>query len=179
MTDGLLEALRKKVTTSWTYVWGDRDGNDVEAALDEHESLYAYTRTLEEECEDLRQRVVELEGTLEAIHDIGAEKTSKEEKIAKLVSFARNRGGDQVVLTAETVQGVTGVSQRYAYDLIDELPQQYEWFVDRSDASQYGDLQINTESQDRALIVDIEQLQRDPEALNKFNNADGEKGGVE
>jgi len=97
-----------------------------------------------------------------------------------MLQFAENRAqnpDDRVALKCNDITGATGVSRRYAYDLIDELPERYECFNDRSDIGQYGDLEISRETQDRALVVDLEVVHTDGRGVNKFTTRTTENGG--
>lgn len=140
-----------------------------------HEALDDYEQ-LRDEHERFKDRLAEIETQLDAIQDLGREKTTKEEKIAAIVRYAQNTArGDgtsgRVALKVKTLKGVAGVSRRYAYDLIDELPDEYEWLHNRSTVSQYGDLEIGRDGPDRALIVDLEVLHTDEQAVNKFTTS--------
>jgi hypothetical protein len=84
---------------------------------------------------------------------------------------------DAVALRPKEIKGVAGVSERYAYNLVDDLPDEYEFFLDKSKVKQYGSLEIDKDSQQRALLIDLELLQDDDEALNKFNNGTTNEGG--
>jgi polyhydroxyalkanoate synthesis regulator phasin len=138
-------------------------------------------KEISEEFHALSERVAELEENVNAISDLGREKTTKEEKIAAIVQYSLNQATgsrkNAVALRPKEIKGVAGVSERYAYNLVDDLPQQYDFFLDKSEAKQYGSLQIDRDSQQRALLVDLELLQNDDDALNKFNNGDTKEGG--
>lgn len=128
---------------------------------------------LHEENQELRDRLGEIETQLDAIQDLGREKSTKEEKIAAIVRYAQNTvTGDattgRVAVTVKTLRGVAGISRRYAYTLIDELPDEYAWLHNRSTVSQYGDLELDRDSQDRALIVDLEALHTNDGDVSKF-----------
>lgn len=122
--------------------------------------------------DDLEAQMNRIESQLEAIQDLGREKSTKEEKIARLVQYAQNLSNDgrsgRILLKAKDIKGTAGVSRRYAYDLMDELPEKYEWALNRSQLSQYGDLEIDKDGQDRALVIDLDALHTDDEAVNKF-----------
>jgi len=63
--------------------------------------------------------------------------SSKDGKVRQIVAGAENnRTGDQaaVVMDAAKIVTVTGVSRRYAYDLIEDLPKQHHWILTRSEA---------------------------------------------
>lgn len=136
---------------------------------------------LHEENQALRGRLAEIETQLDAIQDLGTEKTTKEEKIAAVVQYAQNTvSGDattgRVALPVKQLKGVAGISRRYAYTLIDDLPDEYEWLHNRSTVSQYGDLEIDEDSQNSALIVDLERLHETDADVSKFITATSGKG---
>lgn len=154
---------------------GDEDVTVIDAAL----AVVERINSLESENEELRDKMADIQSGVEAIQELGSEKTTKEEKVAQLVSYAQNqlngRSG-RVALTVKEIKGTAGVTRRYAYDLLDDLPEEYDWLLDRSDVSQYGDLQIDKSGQDRALVVDFELLHEDDGALNKFTTGNSRKG---
>lgn len=122
--------------------------------------------------EDLERENRRLREVVDSLQDIGQEKTTKEQKVAAIVVWAKRQAqdetGDRVVVKVRDIVGATGVSRRYAYDLIDDLPQEYEWILDRHDVTQYGDLELDKDGMERALVVDLERLHSEPEAVNKF-----------
>lgn len=137
-----------------------------------HEALDDYEE-LREDHRRLQDRLAEIETQLDAIQDLGREKTTKEEKITAIVRYAQNTAdGDgttgRVALTVKTLRGLTGISRRYAYDYIDDLPHEFEWLHNRNTIDQYGSLEIARDGPDRALIVDLEVLHNDEQAVNKF-----------
>lgn len=138
----------------------------------EDADMVQQAQLIAEKLESLRGTVADTQTQLEAIQDLGREKTSKEEKVAAIVQFAQNTATDpetdRVAVKARQIKGVAGVSRRYAYDLIDDLSREYEWVHNRSSLSQYGDLELDKSSQAKAIIVDLEQLHNDEAAVNKF-----------
>jgi len=149
----------------------DPDVGPIEAsylALEELERL----ETVEQELAGARQEISELEGVVESLRDIGNEKTTKEEKIAAIVSYAdniRDDGQAEITVAAQEIKGAAGVSRRYAYDLIEDVAEQHGWASVREPKSQPsgkdGGRMIEWK---KALAVDFEQLHEDPESVNKF-----------
>lgn len=135
---------------------------------------------LEESVTGLRGRVAELEEHRDAISDISREKTTKEEKVAPLVTWAQQQASDDeadcVALKMKDIIGCTAVSRPYAYDLIDEFPDRYDWLHDRDDLTQYGDIEIDRSSRSRALVVDLAQLHTDESDVNTFTTRTGGTG---
>jgi len=148
-------------------------------ALDELDQLRERVADLEAENEQLRER-------LDRLGDIGAKKTSKEQKIAAVVTYADNqRRPDQtaVTVTPRNIRGVADVSERYAYTLVDDMidgdgedgtvgPDGYDWAFDPREAPRRPD----ADTPDRGVGVDFEILQDDPAALSKFINASTDQG---
>lgn len=136
-------------------------------ALDEFDRLQDRIEDLEAENAQLRER-------LNKLGDIGEKKTSKEEKVAAILTFADNARGEEgrIKVSPADVAGVTGVSERYAYDLVDDVIDEYVWAYDPAEVSR----RIDQETPEKGVIVDFERLQEDEESLNKFNNEIGETG---
>lgn len=95
----------------------------VDAEIDDIGDLPDAGRAFHREMATYAERLNAAEGQLTALGDIGTAKTTKEEKLAAICTFARNkRGGPSatVAVTVNEIQGRAGVSRRYAYELIDE-----------------------------------------------------------
>lgn len=121
-------------------------------------------------------RVDELQGQVQAIQDIGSASTTKEEKIAQVVSYAQGAasdGEDRVTVTVKNVKGVAGVSRRYAYDLAEDMIDDYDWALD----PQEQNLRPDEEQRQKGVIVDLELLHEDAEAVNKFTTRSSGNGG--
>lgn len=131
------------------------------------------------ELQELRDRTEQLEDLTSNLQDIGGQKTSKEQKLAALVTYAdriRSDNQDLVGIDPKTMAGVAGVTERYAYTLIDELHSDdaFPWAADARELSR------RAPTDTRALVVDFGYLgkpvQEDAERLNKFINATGGEG---
>lgn len=151
--------------------------NDFEARLDAFSSWLENTddrvSELEDENNELRDRLEALEARMEVLEDGSS---SKDGKVRQIVAGAENnRTGEQpaVVIDAAKIVTVTGVSRRYAYDLIEDLPEQHHWILTRSEARerQFGSVEIDDGKQTKAIVVDFEALHSDPEAVNKFTTS--------
>ena len=136
--------------------------------------------------EELEQRLDELEEMKEMLSDVGTKKTSKEEKVASIVTYASQKEGGMsgTVVKPKEIAGIVGVSKRYAYDLIDDIvhgdgehgsltPDGYDWALEASEISA-----VDKDTPDRGLAVDFERLQDDDESLNKFINGQPVEGGI-
>jgi|GEM_PF-4387400 len=181
--EAALVAFRRFVTELADVADEDRPSmGDIETtfrALDEIEALHERVAELEDENQQLRER-------LDRLGDIGAKKTSKEQKIAAIVTYADNqRRPDQtaVTVTPRNIRGVADVSERYSYTLVDDMidgdgedgtvgPDGYDWAFDPREAPRRPD----ADTPDRGVGIDFEILQDDPAALSKFINASTGQG---
>lgn len=127
------------------------------------ESIHGFPdagRTFRDRVESLSGRVADVEDRIEALGDIRAEKSTKEQKYAAVLAYAANKrsvNGQRVAVTADEIQGCVGVSRRYAYDLIDAMA------ADVTGASVRESTVVETGSgakrKKKALLVDTEQVQ--------------------
>lgn len=145
-------------------------------ALDTIEELQDRIETLEAENEQLQERI-------EALGDIGTQKTSKEAKIASIITFAENsRKEDQnaVKVLPSDICGVANVSRRYAYELIDDMingdgqngavgPDGYSWAHNPDEISQYGSMEIDSKEVRKGVIIDFEGVHGESVSVNNFN----------
>lgn len=143
-------------------------------ALDALEELLVRIEELEEENAQLR-------GRLDSLGDIGVEKHGKGPKIASIVLYAdnlRNEDEGAVKVLPENICGVTNVSRRYAYDLIDAMihgdseygevgPDGFPWAHDPAKIDQYGSLEKKKSK--KGVLIDFEGIHGEPISVNKFN----------
>lgn len=145
-------------------------------ALDKIGDLQERVDELEQENQDLRAR-------LDRLGDIGEEKTSKEQKIAAIVTYADNQrrsGQSRITILPKEIQGVTDVSERYSYTLVDDMVggegedelDGYNWALDPQRQARRPD----QDKPQKGVLIDFEQLHADPEALNKFINGTDAEG---
>lgn len=172
LTEGGIEmaALRQ-------LVWGLADGDSkdydnlaqgVHNALDNLEALEERIDDLEAENETLRTR-------LDKLGDIGEQKTSKEQKVAAIVTYAENRRSkDQSALTVKpgTIKGLVDVSRRYAYDLVDDMVAEYDWAHDPRDFPRH----IEQDAPQKGVCIDFEGVHGEPVPVNKFTTQSGGMG---
>lgn len=130
-------------------------------ALDEIDALRERVAALEAENEQLRER-------LDRLGDIGEEKTSKEQKIASIVTYADNvRKGEEkaaVTVLPKTITGVADVSRRYAYDLVDDMVREYAWAHDPTDVETH----LEQGGRQKGVLIDFEGVHGEPVPVNKF-----------
>jgi len=147
---------------------GTREDTDVgvfEAtvrAIDAVESIQERVDELENENEQLRTR-------LDKLGDIGEEKTSKEQKIASIVTFADNQRGDDqdaIAVKPSTIQGLVDVCRRYSYDLVDDMIDEFDWAHDPTEIQRYGSVERDTS--DKSVVIDFEGVHGAAVPVNKF-----------
>lgn len=141
----------------------------LDAEIDDIGELPDAGRAFNRQVATYEERLAAVEQQVEALGDVQAEKTTKEQKLAAIITFAGNkRGGpsETVTVTADEIQGCVGVSRRYAYDLIDEAAT----VLDTVQVREATDVQTSTgvEHKKKALLVDCEAAQTDGEGVNQF-----------
>lgn len=130
------------------------------------------------DLDTLTDRVDALDAENQRLRDRLDETNGKAAKVRAIVQYAdRVRNGDPAVkLTAKEIQGAADCSRRYAYDLMDDLPREYDWFLTPQEMAQYGSLEIDN-GDERRLGVDFEGVHSAGCPLNKFTTRDGREGG--
>jgi hypothetical protein len=183
--DVLLRAAFKKLVTEI----GDVDPQELEDDVGLMERTFRTLRAHEElegELREIRRRLDEHETVIDRLDDIGNGLSTKEQKIAQVVAYARNsRGPDQtrVTVTRQNVKGATGISRRYSYRLIDDMitgdgdqgavgPNGFDWALDPQDQPRH----VEQDVPDVGVLIDFERLHDDPAAVNKFITRNGEEG---
>lgn len=156
----------------------------------------ATVETLREDSQDTRRQLAQLRGDLADAHDRidtleaenerlrarldGRSTHDKDGKVAAIVEAALNQanGDPAIKLDYSHIQAATGCSKRYAYDLMDRLPEEYDWFLTPQEMDQYGSIEIDNYDA-RRLGVDIEGVHSSGVPVNKFTTAGGSNGGAE
>jgi len=131
---------------------------------------------LRDDAQSFHDRVVETESQVASIRNVGGDQTSKEEKIAQVVAYAHNeksQSQSRTTVLPKNIKGIAGVSRRYAYDLVDDMTDAYDWALDPASMDRRPD----QETPQKGVIIDFERLHDDPEAVNKFTTGIGETGG--
>lgn len=150
---------------------------DLKARVSEDFDTAAQDRAaLRTATHDLQDRVAALENESERLRErVDSPTADVDGKVAKLVEFAHNKRTteDVVLLTPQEIRGAYGCSERWAYQLCDDLPAKYDWLISRDDLSQYGDAERDIDAQAKALAVDFEGVQSAGVPLNRFINGTG------
>jgi len=154
-------------------VGGTQDDTDVGAA----EAWTAAMETIkrqQRELDELRTQVEEQARKLDRLGDIGEEKSTKEQKIVAVLTWAdnaRNHQESKVVVKPKDIKGATGVSRRYAYDLIDDMHDTYDWAVDNTqrDDRTTGLSGAESDSPPCGVLIDFDEVAHSTDGVvNKF-----------
>lgn len=152
-------------------------GEDYHEVRQQRDNLFRVIEQLLARIDTLEQRVETLEGLQR--HE------GKDAKVEQIVQYAENqrRGAQRgIAVTPKEIRGVVGCSRRYAYDLVEELPEQYPFLVSREDARQYGELELDHEQRSKALVVVLDQecelVHSDGPSVNRFTTRDEREGGA-
>lgn len=154
-------------------VGGTEDDTDVGAA----EAWAAAMETIEEQArriDELERRVTEHGQKLNRLGDIGEEKTTKEQKIVAILTFAeniRNPNETKVVVKPKDIKGAVGCSRRYAYDLVDDMHDTYDWAVDNTkrDDRTTGLSGAESDSPPCGVLIDFDEVAHSEDGVvNKF-----------
>lgn len=160
------------------FVAGQPIGILVENAREETKALRKENDRLQDQVAELQHEVSRLtdrlEGAERAIHDEG--KLGKIQLIVKAAENRRTGGQKAVLMDYKAIKQATGCSKRHAYNLIDDLPEDYEFFVDGDDLSQYGSLEIKKDAGARQLAVLCEEVPREDGEVKLFNTSDAAAG---
>jgi hypothetical protein len=144
----------------------------VNGTLDRFETLREDVAAIQSRLKQIEERLKTLEGLIHA--------DSKVAKVKAIIHYAENKregGQDAVVLDTKEIKGATGVTRRYAYDIVDEWPEDFPFLVNRDNLDQYGQLELDTDARDKGIAVVFEQVPDDRDSLNKFNNETAAEGG--
>lgn len=161
------------MTTSHRIV---QDGSDT-AVLDRFEGDDAIRllatdgdagRDMRRQLDAREARVGELEERMAALSDVGSDTSTKAEKFAAILAFAANKRStnDKVAVTPSEIRGCTGVSRRYAYDLIEAMGADVDGVRIREPdqvTTGAGDTQKR-----KALLVDCDRVHADSVDVNQF-----------
>lgn len=153
--------------------------NEEEMRRDLGKRLGSQFAELRQEFNDALDRIDDVEDENKRLRERLNDSGGKDAKVRAIVDYADNaRNGPAIKLTAKEIKGAAGCSRRYAYDLIDDLPEEYDWFLTPKEMSQYGSLEIDNHDEKR-LGVDFEGVHSAGVDVNKFTTPDSEKGGEE
>ena len=147
----------------------------VDEPIDSVDAFPHAGRRFGEKVTQIEDRMNELEDRVARFGDLGNEPSSKEEKYAAVLRFAANKqttNGKATVSPSE-IKGCTGVSRRYAYDLVDAMAEDIEGVRVRE--AQEVETGSGVQRKAKALLVDCAVVQVSSGGVNKFTTA--ERGG--
>lgn len=131
------------------------------------DELPAAGRAFGQRFADRDDRLEQLEARLEVLTQ-QADASTKAEKITAVLAFAQNKvsGSGKVAVTPAEIRGCTGVSRRYAYDLVDAIAADVDGVrLRESTQIQTGN---GTKHKQKTLLVDCEEVHGLDEAVNSF-----------
>jgi hypothetical protein len=138
------------------------------------DKLPAAGRAFGQELVEREERLSQMEAHLGVIHQ-STDRSTKAEKVATVLSFAANKADDsgKVAVTPAEVRGCTGVSRRYAYDLVDVIAAAVDG--SRVRESQGVTTGTGTEHKQKALLVDCDRVYVVEEVVNSFTTGDKDR----
>jgi|AntDeeMetageno50_2_1112565.scaffolds.fasta_scaffold08019_2 hypothetical protein len=133
-------------------------------------------RAFQQRCADREKRLRAVETRLETLGDAGAARSTKAEKYVSVLAFAANKrtGSAKVALSPAEIRGCTGVSRRYAYDLLESMAADIDGARVR-DATRV-DTGSGVKRKGKALLVDCAHVHVDGEGVNQFTTGGGAGG---
>jgi hypothetical protein len=152
------------------------DRTDIDAVnetISELQRAIADLGATQDEVEQLRSRVDSLETLVHA--------QGKRGKVAAIIKYAKHKGSQQddgVMLSPKEIRGATGVSRRYSYQIIEDWPDEFGFFLRRENLSQYGQLEIATDADGPRLVVVFDgSVHSRVTSVNQFNTEIAVEGG--
>jgi len=127
-------------------------------------------KQMEVQIEEMQSDISDLESECQRLRCRISDNGGKKQKVARIVRFAANKRASQSVVkvSANEIKGAAGCSRRYAYDLIDNLSDEYDWALSSSDMSQYGSLELDRSDENRVLGIDFEGVHSAGVDVKKF-----------
>ncbi|MFA1610782.1 hypothetical protein [Halobellus rubicundus] len=170
-----LEALQREVQTATNRDIPLLKGTNraiMAAEIETIDELPAAGRAFGQQLVERGERLSNVEAHIEVLNQ-SADPSTKAEKVATVLAFAANKAGDdgKVAVTPAEIRGCTGVSRRYAYDLVEAIAADVAGVQLRE--SQQVTTWNGTKHKQKALLVDCEQVHGLEEAVNSFTTEEG------
>jgi hypothetical protein len=145
----------------------------VDREVEDVTELPEATGLLAAERREARAQLEDLEAWIAALDEVRTEMTSKEEKFATVLAFALDNRGDRttVSVTPHEIRECTGVSRRYAYDLIDAMGSSLSGCAVRE--SDVVETITGSTRRSKALLVDCETVMYRGQSVGP-SDSDGE-----
>lgn len=152
----------------------------LDADIEEINELPDAGRSFHHRVDAYDDRLATLETRVQRFDDISGEQSSKEQKIAAVLSYAVNKCGPgqrKVAVTATEIKGVAGVSRRYAYDLVEAIADE----LSECELREGETVQTSSgpKHKSKAVIVDCELVHEDGRSVNSFTTGDGPRVGTD
>lgn len=121
------------------------------------------------------ERLSQLEAQVDVLQQ-STDPSTKAEKVATVLAFAANKAAadGKVAVTPAEIRGCTGVSRRYAYDLVETIAADVDGVRVRE--SKQVTTGSGTKHKQKALLVDCEAVHGLNEAVNSFTTPNGGDG---
>lgn len=146
-------------------------------ADDDTDELFAAVEQALDRVETLETRLEELDQVGDMLADVAETTSTKEEKVGKIVTYAENTRRDEqpgVTVLPKSIKGVTEVSRRYAYDLVDDMIDEYAWAHDPAAVDRYG--AVERDAPQKGVLIDFEGVHGAPCPVNKFTTRSAVEG---
>ena len=120
----------------------------------------------------------DLEAQVAQLGEVGADRSTKAEKYTAVLRFAANKrmANGKVAVSPVEIKGCTGVSRRYAYDLVEAMADDLDGVAVRE--AQEVETGSGTTQKPKALLVDCDAIQASGGAVNEVTTA-GTGAGVD
>lgn len=149
----------------------------IDGEIETMEDFPAAGRAFETRVAEIEATVTQVEERLDQFGDVTAAPSTKAEKFAAILAFARNKrnGSPKVAVSPGEIRGCVDVSRRYAYDLIDAMGEEVDG-VQVREATQV-ETSGGTKRKGKALLVDCEAVHAVDGAVKEFTTGgDGDAG---
>ncbi|WP_435065530.1 hypothetical protein [Halobaculum sp. EA56] len=141
------------------------------------DELPAAGRTFSQRVAERGERLEELEARLEVLAQ-HTDASTKAEKITAILMFAQNKANERgkVAVTPAEIRGCTGVSRRYAYDLVEAVAAGVDGVqVRESKQVRTGN---GSEHKQKTLLIDCEGVRELNDAVDSYTTSNGGDGEV-
>jgi len=148
----------------------------VDGEIDDIGELPDAGRDLDDRLARYEERLGAVEWRLDALSGVETSADTKSEKIAAVLSFALNKrnGQAKVAVSPHEIRGCTGVSRRYAYELIEMIGDEVDGTTVRE--SRQVKTSNGTEHKGKALLIDCEAVHSEGGVMSEFTTEGGSNG---
>ncbi|NHN46516.1 hypothetical protein G9464_02750 [Halostella sp. JP-L12] len=138
----------------------------VATEVDSLDDLSEAGRTFRRRCADREKCLQAVETKLETLCEAGTAASTKAEKYGAILAFAQNKrnGSAKLVVSPSEIMRYTGVSRRYAYDLLAEISAD----VDGVRVWEATENPTGSNVKRKVLLVDCEHVHAATKGMNQF-----------